>query len=205
MIPLAEQSGDIIEIGNWVLERACIDRHRWDTRCGDEAFVMAVNISAHQLMAPGFLTSVKDILSLTETNAKDICLEITESAFVQDGDRALSVLCQLKELGILLALDDFGTGYSSLSYLMEFPFDIVKIDQTFIAHLTESKAGHAIVAKTIELAHLLDLVVVCEGVETAEQDCEVTALASDFSQGFYRSRPMTADMVDDLAENILPA
>ena len=205
LIPLAEQSGDIIEIGSWVLEQSCIDRHRWETKCGDEAFVMAVNVSAHQLMAPGFLASVKDILSLTETDAKDICLEITESAFVQDGDRALAVLSQLKELGILLALDDFGTGYSSLSYLMKFPFDIVKIDQTFIAHLTESKAGHAIVAKTIELAHLLDLVVVCEGVETAEQGREVTALAADFSQGFYLSRPMTADMVDDLAGKILSA
>ncbi len=203
LIPLAEQSGDIIEIGNWVLEQACIDRHRWDAKCGDEAFVMAVNVSAHQLMAPGFLDSVKTILSLTETDAKDICLEITESAFVQDGDRALAVLSQLKELGILLALDDFGTGYSSLSYLMEFPFDIVKIDQTFIAHLTESTAGHAIVAKTIELAHLLDLVVVCEGVETAEQDREVAALAADFSQGFYLSRPMAADMVDDLAGTVL--
>ena len=204
LIPLAEQSGDIVEIGNWVLEHACIDRHRWETKCGDEAFVMAVNVSAHQLMAPGFLASVKDILRLTETDAKDICLEITESAFVQDGARALAVLSKLKELGILLALDDFGTGYSALSYLMEFPFDIVKIDQTFIARLTESKAGHAIVAKTIELAHLLDLVVVCEGVETAEQDREVTALAADFSQGFYLSRPTTADMVDDLAGKKLP-
>ena len=144
---------------------------------------------------------VESTLGLTDTDPKDICLEITEAAFVQDGDRALSVLSQLKELGILVALDGFE--YSSLNYLMEFPFDIVKIDQTFVAHLTESRAGHAIVAKTIELAHLLDLVVVCEGVETAEQDREVTALAADFSQGFYLARPMTADMVDDLAGNLI--
>jgi EAL domain-containing protein (putative c-di-GMP-specific phosphodiesterase class I) len=165
-------------------------------KADNEPFVMAVNVSAHQLMAPGFLGMVEEILALTNTDAKDICLEITESAFVQDGDRALVVLSKLKELGILLALDGFG--FSSLSYLMEFPFDIVKIDETFIANLTESRASHAIVAKTIELAHLLDLTVVCEGVETAEQDHEVTALAGDFSQGFYLSRPMTAEMVNGL-------
>jgi EAL domain-containing protein (putative c-di-GMP-specific phosphodiesterase class I) len=85
-----------------------------------------------------------------------------------------------------------------LSYLMEFPVDVVKIDQSFIAKLTNSKASHSIVAKTIELAHLLDLMVVCEGVETAEQDREVTALAGDFSQGFYLSRPMTAETLDEM-------
>jgi diguanylate cyclase (GGDEF)-like protein len=199
LVPLAEQSGDIVEIGRWVLEHACVDRHRWKMKTDDEAFVMAVNVSAHQLMAPGFLAMVKNILALTETDAKDICLEITESAFVQDRARALNVLSRLKVLGIRLALDDFGTGYSSLSYLMEFPVDVVKIDQSFIANLMDNKASHAIVAKTIELAHLLDLTVVCEGVETAEQGREVTALTGDFSQGFYFSRPMTAEMVDDVS------
>jgi diguanylate cyclase (GGDEF)-like protein len=198
VIPLAERSGDIVEIGRWVLEHACVDRHRWDTRAGDEGLVVAVNVSAHQLMSPGFLATVTNILRLTDTEAKHLCLEITESAFVQDGARALDVLAQLKTLGIQLALDDFGTGYSSLSYLMKFPVDIVKIDQSFIAELTVNEASHAIVTKTIELAHLLNLLVVCEGVETAEQDHEVTVLTSDFCQGFYFSRPMTAEMVDDV-------
>ncbi len=198
LIPLAEQSGDIIEIGRWVLEQACVELHRWDTKSGDEDLVMAVNISARQLMASGFLATVKNILVLTDTDAKNLCLEITETSFVQDSERALRVLSQLKELGIQLALDDFGTGYSSLSYLMEFPVDVVKIDQSFIAKLTMSKAGHAIVSKTIELAHLLDLTVVCEGVETAEQDREIAALTSDCSQGFYFSRPMKAEMLDEL-------
>jgi diguanylate cyclase (GGDEF)-like protein len=136
LIPLAEQSGEITEIGGWVLEHACNDRHRWDVNTDDEPFAMAVNVSTHQLVAPGFLAMVKNILSLTDTHAKDICLEVTESAFVQDGGRALAVLSQLKELGLGLALDGFGTGNSSLSYLTEFPFDVVKIDQTFIANLT---------------------------------------------------------------------
>jgi diguanylate cyclase (GGDEF)-like protein len=196
LIPLAEQSGDITEIGRWVLEHACNDRRRWGGETDDEPLVMAVNVSAHQLMAPGFLAMVEAILGLTDTAAKDICLEITESAFVQDGARTLAVLTQLKELGVMLALDGFG--YSSLSHLMEYPFDVVKIDETFIANLTESKASHATMAKTIELAHLLDLVVVCEGVETVEQKHEVSELAGDFCQGFYLSRPMTAEMVDDV-------
>ena len=108
------------------------------------------------------------------------------------------MLSQIKELGVRVALDDFGTGYSSLSYLMEYPVDIVKIDKNFIATLTKSDASHAIVAKTIELAHLLKLIVICEGVETSEQDREVTALSTDFIQGFYFSRPVTADALDQL-------
>jgi diguanylate cyclase (GGDEF)-like protein len=198
LVPLAEASGDIAEIGGWVLEQACNDRHRWEMKTDSEPFVMSVNISTHQLMAPGFAARVKDILRLTHTDAKEICLEIKESAFVQDGGRALAVLSQLKQFGILVALDDFGNDYSSLSHLMEFPFDVVKIDQSFISHLAESKAGHAIVMKTIELTHLLDLLVVCEGVETALQYHEVVAFAGDFSQGFYHARPMTAEMIDHL-------
>jgi diguanylate cyclase (GGDEF)-like protein len=203
LIPLAEQSGDITEIGRWILEHACNARHRWDVQSDNEPFLMAVNISAHQLMASGFLAMVETILRLTDTDPKDICLEITEGAFVQDGERALTVLSQLKELGIQLALDGFE--YSSMHHLMEFPFDVVKIHETFTANIRESKASHAIMAKTIELAHLLDLVVVCEGVETAEQNRKVTALAADSSQGFYLSRPMTAEMVDDLVSAFPPA
>jgi diguanylate cyclase (GGDEF)-like protein len=202
LIPLAEESGDIVEIGQWVLERACIDRHRWATKTGDEALVMAVNVSAHQLMAAGFLATVEHILDVTDTDGRDICLEITEGAFVQDGARALHILRQLKSLGIQLALDDFGTGYSSLSYLMDFPVDIVKIDQKFIANVTECEASRAIVMKTIELAHLLELSVVCEGVETDEQKRAVAALRGDFSQGFYFSRSMTAETIDNVTDRV---
>jgi EAL domain-containing protein (putative c-di-GMP-specific phosphodiesterase class I) len=199
LVPLAEQSSDIIEIGEWVLEQACIDRHRWEDRTGDSALVMAVNVSAHQLMASGFVATVERILAATNTKATHLCLEVTEGVFVEDSTHALSVLSHLKRLGVYVALDDFGTGYSSLSYLRDYPVDIVKIDQTFIAHLTEDTSSHAIVAKTIELAHLLNLTVVCEGVETIEQYRHVSALRSDFCQGFYFSRPMTAGRLDDTA------
>jgi diguanylate cyclase (GGDEF)-like protein len=200
LIPLAETSGAIIEIGAWVLEQACADRRRWtNAAAAGSALTMAVNVSAHQLMVPGFVAMVQATMAATGTLPESLCLEVTETAFVHDADRALDVLSQLKEIGVQVALDDFGTGYSSLSFLMQYPVDIVKIDQSFIQMITESTASHAIVAKTIELAHLLDLVVVCEGVETADQDRQVTALTTDFRQGFYFARPMSAEMIDDKA------
>jgi EAL domain-containing protein (putative c-di-GMP-specific phosphodiesterase class I) len=105
------------------------------------------------------------------------------------------VLDELKKLGIRLSLDDFGTGYSSLAYLKEFPVDYVKIDQSFISDLGHDKASHAIVSKVIELAHLLELRVISEGVETAEQHRQVMALGSDFCQGFYFARPVPAEFL----------
>ncbi len=201
VIPLAEQSGDIIEIGRWVLEQACATRQRWEHVAGDEGFVMGVNMSAHQLMSPGFASMVERVLSDCGTRAEHLCLEVTESAFVQDAPLALAVLSQLKDLGILVALDDFGTGYSSLSYLRQFPFDIIKIDQTFVADLLGDGTSHAIVSKTIELAQLLNLLVVCEGVETSEQYDQVSLLGSDYCQGYYFARPMTPDIVEAAIED----
>jgi diguanylate cyclase (GGDEF)-like protein len=199
LIPLAEQSGLITEIGRWVLEQACVDRHRWADHHGDE-LVMSVNVSVHQLMGPDFLKTVTEVLANTGTRPELLTLEITESVFVQDGERALIVLNDLKELGVILALDDFGTGYSSLSYLKRFPVDVVKIDRGFIADLAQDQASHDIVSKIIELAHLRHMTVVTEGVETADQRREAGSLGSEACQGFYFSRPMTADNLDLLTE-----
>ncbi len=195
LIPLAEQSAVIVEIGNWVLTQACSDRHRWGRRAGHRDFGMAINVSAHQLMAPDFTTMVDSVLDNTNTRPEHVTLEITETAFIQDSERAEIVLDELKELGLQLALDDFGTGYSSLSYLKQFPVDVVKLDQSFISDLGQDKASHAIVSKIIELAHLLDLTVISEGVETAAQHREVSTLGSDFCQGFYFARPVSADLL----------
>ena len=201
LIPLAEASGDIIDIGQWVLERACIDRHRWEGGSDDEPFVMSVNVSAFQLMAPGFVDTVADVVARTNTKPQELCVEITESAFVQDAERALSILTRLTQLGVAVALDDFGTGYSSLTYLKHFPVDVLKIDKSFIGDLTEDASSHAIVFKTIELAQLLDVRVVCEGVETKEQYREVAALGSDYSQGYYLSRPLRPEVLDRRASH----
>jgi diguanylate cyclase (GGDEF)-like protein len=193
LIPLAEQSGMIGELGRWVLERACQDRRRWRDRHEPDDLTMAVNVSAYQLMSPEFTATVEDVLRRTETDPKLLTLEVTESVFIRDSERALVILNDLKALGITLALDDFGTGYSSLSYLQRFPVDIVKIDQFFVADLAQNQASHAIVSAVVELAHALRLTVVAEGVETPEQRCEVAALGCDASQGYYFARPMAAD------------
>jgi diguanylate cyclase (GGDEF)-like protein len=194
MIPLAEHSGLIFELGRWVLEQACIDRKVADpSDCG---LTMSVNVSAHQLIAPEFLPMVKAVLHDTDTDPRLLILEITEGALVRDTQRARLVLTELKELGLALALDDFGTGYSSLAYLNRFPVDAVKIDQSFIEDLARNTSSHAIVSKTIEMAHLLDLIVVCEGVETEAQHCVITELGSDFCQGFYFATPMSGECLE---------
>jgi len=203
LIPLAEQSGAINDIGRWVLERACPDLRRWSQAAQwangrAAAFGMAVNVSAHQLMAPDFVATVAEVLEATGTVPHDLTLEITESVFIHDPKRAQVVLSDLKVLGVLIALDDFGTGYSSLSFLKQFPVDSVKIDRIFTADLVHDSASHAIVSKMIELAHLLDLSVVTEGVETAAQRDEALLMGSECYQGYYFARPMSAESLDDL-------
>ena len=198
VIPLAEQSGSMDSIGRWVLERVCPDLHRWRAQGRTVGFGMSVNVSAQQLMAPDFVGTVAEVLAANWTPPEQLTVEITEVAFVQDPKRALVVLTELKELGVLLALDDFGTGYSSLSYLRQFPVDILKIDRTFTADLVHDQASHAMVTKIIELAHMLDLSVVTEGVETAAQSAAASLLGSEFYQGYYFARPMSAECLDGL-------
>jgi len=198
LIPLAEEAGLIGVIGRWVLQQACVDRHRWRGGTGRDDFGVAVNVSALQLMAPDFAATVAEVLVDTDTPPALLTLELTESVFIDDSERALVVLQELKQLGVTLALDDFGTGYSSLLYLNQFPFDVVKIDRGFTAKVTHDRASQAIVGKVIELAHLLDLGVVTEGVETAEQLRAIEALGSESCQGYYFARPMDADQFDML-------
>ena len=200
VIPLAEQSGLINEIGEWVLHHACADRAHWARTSNRDDLTMAVNVSAHQLMSPNFVNMVAGVLAKTNTRPELLALEITEGVFIQDSQRALIVLSELKRLGVMLALDDFGTGYSSLSYLKRFPVDVVKIDQGFTADLARDRASHAIVSKVIELAHMLDLTVVTEGVETDEQHSEVRRLGSEYCQGYYFARPMSAERFATLTD-----
>jgi diguanylate cyclase (GGDEF)-like protein len=201
LIPLAEQSGLIHQIGQWVLEQAWVDEDRWQTttdRRAADNLGMSVNVSADQLMSAGFVEHVAALLDSKTTPPELLTLEVTESVFVRDGDRALIVLHDLKDLGVLLALDDFGTGYSSLSYLKQFPVDIVKIDQTFIADLGRDPTSNTIVAAVIQLAHGLGMTATAEGVETAEQRHELRNFGCDSSQGFYFARPMTATALNTL-------
>jgi diguanylate cyclase (GGDEF)-like protein len=199
-IPVAEQSGRIVEIGRWVLEQACRDRHRWQTQRSDE-LAMSVNVSVHQFMSAGFVDTVASALATGSTDPSLLTLEVTESVFVRDGERARIVLGELKSIGVKLALDDFGTGYSSLNRLMRLPIDTVKLERSFIADLRDEPAGHPVVTAIIQLAHGLGMTVIAEGVETAEQHRTLAELGCDFCQGYYFARPMTATSIGALIEH----
>jgi diguanylate cyclase (GGDEF)-like protein len=201
MVPLAEQAGLISGIGRFVLEQACTDRHRWAASNGGDHFGMAVNVSAHQLMSPDFVSTVAGVLASTDTPPGALTLEITESALIHDNDRALIVLDELKQLGVLLALDDFGTRNSSLAHLKRFPVDVVKINPAITATLTRDPATRGLVERVIELAHRLDIRVVVAGVETVEQLHEIAVLGGESCQGFYFARPMPADNLDLLTQH----
>jgi diguanylate cyclase (GGDEF)-like protein len=196
-IPFAEQSGQIIELGLFVLEQACTDRQRWQRQSTAE-IAISVNVSAHQLMSAGFVQSVEAVLTRTGTAPSLLTLELTEGVIVRDEGRALIILEQLKEVGVKLALDDFGTGYSSLGHLNTLPIDTIKVDQTFTGTLGDQPGSREVVTAIIGLAHSLGMTVTAEGIETVEQRHEVAQLGPDRCQGFYFAKPMPASKLDPL-------
>jgi EAL domain-containing protein (putative c-di-GMP-specific phosphodiesterase class I) len=196
-IPFAEQSGQIIGLGRWVLEQACADRHFWQRHSATN-ITMSVNISTHQFMSAGLARTVGKALIDTSTDPSLLTLEVTESVLVQDETRALMVFGELKQTGVKLALDDFGTGYSSLRYLDTMPIDIIKVDQSFVTKLPDQPRSREIVGAIVELAHGIGMTVVAEGVETAEQQHELAELGVDLCQGFYFALPMRREPVDSL-------
>jgi diguanylate cyclase (GGDEF)-like protein len=202
---LAEQSGAITEIGRWVLERACLDRHGWQHQGNNDRFEISVNVSPVQLMARDFASTVAAVLTDTDTDPELVTLEVTETVFFRDSRRALVVLNDLKHLGVMLALDDFGTGHSSLSRLKRFPVDIVKIDRVFIADVGRDESSRFIVSAVVALAHSLHMVVVAEGVETAKQRDEIVTLDCEAYQGFYCARPMPAHDLNTFLATSTPA
>jgi len=187
-IPLAEDSGRIIEIGRWVLQQACRQARAW-ADAGLGLPVVAVNVSPRQFQHPGFLDSVREALHSSGADPAQIELEITEGAVMGDAESTIRTLHALRELGLQLAIDDFGTGYASLSYLRRFPLNRLKIDQSFIRPLGRSHEDRAIVEALIHLSHSLGLHVVAEGVETAEQQACLTELGCDAMQGYWFARP----------------
>jgi EAL domain-containing protein (putative c-di-GMP-specific phosphodiesterase class I) len=195
LIPIAEQSGLIAEIGRWVLARVWTDRHSWQSHCRDPNLGMSVNVSAHELESATFAANLAKVLSTAEADLHLLTLEVAEGAFARDSDHTLGVLNDLKDIGVMLAIDGFGAGHSSLSYLKQFPIDTVKIDQLFVVDLEQDLANRAIVEAMVRLAHGLGMTVVAQGVETTEQHREVTRLGCDFCQGFYFARPMSTASV----------
>jgi diguanylate cyclase (GGDEF)-like protein len=192
VIPLAEQSGLITEIGHWLMTQACLDRQRWQGNGDHYDIGVSINVSVHQLMSHDFVRSVCMVLSETGTEPRLVTLEVTESVLVADKPRALRVLNDLKSQGVMLALDDFGTGQSSLSHLKQFPVDIVKVDREFVTDIGSSPSSRLIVGAVTRLAHELGKMVTAEGVENLFQRDAVTTLDCDFSQGFYFSSPVSS-------------
>ncbi|CAN5900281.1 hypothetical protein BH23ACT5_BH23ACT5_15600 [soil metagenome] len=198
VIPLAEQSGLIAEIGQWVMTQACLDRRRWQDYDHHEDIGVSINVSVDQLMSHDFTESVLRVLTDTDTDARLVTLEVTESIVMSDKARALAVLSALKNQGVVLALDDFGTGQSSLGHLKQFPVDILKVDKAFVADIATNPASRHILGAVVGLAHGLGMAVTAEGVENVRQYDEVAALDCDFSQGFYFSLPEPANHLDGL-------
>jgi EAL domain-containing protein (putative c-di-GMP-specific phosphodiesterase class I) len=190
-IPIAEETGLIVEIGAWVLVEACRQAAGWPTLNGTPPLGISVNLSPRQLRDPGLVNDVRCALAETGLSPSRLELEVTESAVMNDPDEARARLEELQELGVRLSIDDFGTGYSSLGQLRHFPFDTLKVDKTFMGGLGDDPQNTAIVGGVIALARNLGLDVVGEGIETVEQLEYLQHLGCDRGQGYYLARPLT--------------
>jgi diguanylate cyclase (GGDEF)-like protein/PAS domain S-box-containing protein len=187
-IPLAEETGLIVALGEWVLTEACTEGTRL-CRLHGRPMQMSVNVSARQLHHPDFLRHVRRALDRSALMPSLLTLELTESTLLASDERVAKTLETIKGLGVVLALDDFGTGYASLSYLRQFPIDVVKIDRSFTANV-QTKDGDLVLLKgIIDLGHALQLNLVAEGIETSEQHTIVRRLGCQQAQGFYFGRP----------------
>ncbi len=196
-IPIAEDTGLIVPIGDWVLKHVCGQIRRWQDQ-GTPVVQVAVNISAHQFRQPDLVDKVVQALAHHSVDPALIELELTESAVMRNAETAISTLLALHNQGVHLAVDDFGTGYSSLSYLKKFPLDKLKIDRSFVLDLATNPASVEIVGAIVAMAHSLNLSVVAEGVETEEQLTILRSLRCNEVQGFYYSRPIPADTFEGI-------
>ncbi len=194
-IPIAEESGFIVEIGRWVLEQACEQLREWQLTLS-APLEMSVNLSARQLSDAGLVPTIASMIERFEIAPGSLVLEITESILMADTAAAVDRLHALKGLGVRLAIDDFGTGYSSLSYLRTFPVDVLKIDRSFIEGVTVDVEGACFVQAIVRLGQVLHLQTVAEGVETSAQAERLRELGCDLAQGYYLGRPVQPEHLD---------
>lgn len=199
-IPLAEETGLILSIGQWVLAKAC-QQTRAIQQCCNIPLRVAVNLSTKQFQDPKLPSYIKEILTDTGLAAQDLELEITESILMENVERAQQILLQLKDMGVTLAIDDFGTGYSSLSYLRTFPIDRLKIDKSFIQKITTLPDNAAITKAIIALGHSIDVKIVAEGVERKEELMYLLENNCDAVQGFYFSHPIAPESLINKISN----
>jgi EAL domain-containing protein (putative c-di-GMP-specific phosphodiesterase class I) len=197
-IPIAEETGLIIDMGNWVLEEGCRQLAAW-TRSRELGadVALAVNVSARQLIQPKFPDVVAAILDRHGIAPERLVIEITESTVIRDPVTCIACLNELRALGVRISVDDFGTGYSSLGYLQRLPIDELKIDRAFVSPLSSGVRAASIVESVVTLGHALGLTVIAEGVESVEQRDRLQQIGCDVAQGFLFARPLPAAEVSE--------
>ena len=203
-IPMAEETGLIVPIGRWVLKTACAQNVAWQGQ-GLATVCMAVNLSVRQLMDNTLIPDIRTILKESGLAPNLLELEITESMLMQNPERVIRLLTEIKKMGVRLAIDDFGTGYSSLGQLKRFPIDTLKVDRSFIRDLSENSEDRGITEAIIAMGKTLSLTVIAEGVETEEQEAFLRSHACDEMQGYYFSKPTPPDQFGDLLRKHVPA
>jgi diguanylate cyclase len=191
-IPLAEETGLIVPLGEWVIRTACLQNKEWQKR-GFEPMSIAVNLSNRQFEQPNLLEIIIRTLKEIDMATKYVELEITESTLMKNPDSAISILNELKDIGITISIDDFGTGYSSLEYLKRISLNSLKVAYPFIKNILSNADDAAITKTIITLAHNMNLKVIAEGVETEQQLEFLKKLGCDEVQGYFFSRPLPAD------------
>jgi diguanylate cyclase (GGDEF)-like protein/PAS domain S-box-containing protein len=202
-IPLAEDTGLIVGIGRWVLQRACQDVASWQRRFPFEhPLTASVNISARHFQHDDLVADVSHALRLSGMDPSCLILEITESVLVYDAESVISRMLELKSLGVTFAIDDFGTGYSSLSYLKQFPIDILKVDKSFVDDVGRSDKASALTRAIVEIAQSLNLDTIAEGIEEAQQAVGLRALGCRFGQGYFFARPIAHDDMEAFLQSI---
>ena len=196
-ITLAEETGEMVSIGNWVLREACRQAAEWrSTVMADRPFTMAVNVSANEFLEPGLAWEVLRALRETDLDPSMLRIEITESVLLDDSAVANEILLELKRIGVELAIDDFGTGYSSLSYLRRLPADILKIDRSFVADVDQDQREAAIVEAVVRVANALGMRIVAEGIERVEQARFLAEMGCQSGQGYHFARPAEASVTE---------
>jgi len=195
-IPIAEQTGLIMPIGQWVLEQSCLVLRAWAERYPGNTLSISVNLSARQFSSPDLVKNLYNCIRHNDVNPAQLKLEITESDVMTNPEETIQKLRLMKDLGVSILVDDFGTGYSSMSYLQRFPIDTLKIDRSFVTQL-DQHANRVIVRTIINLAHSLGLSVVAEGIETKQQYLTLKEMGCEFAQGYYFSRPIFLGQVEE--------
>ena len=199
-MPIAEETGLVVELGEWVLRNACIQNARWQ-ELGHPGLRLSVNVASQQFIEPGFVETVAGCLENTGLAPETLELEITESSLLEDVEATVTALRELKRIGIQLAIDDFGTGYSALAYLKRLPIDVLKIDQSFVQSLATDPADATIVQAIIQIAKGLQLTTIAEGVECQEQLMLLGSYGCERMQGFLFGRPVPAETFERWLEH----